>query len=75
MIIRPDFEKLVPGLWTVDEAFHHLQGTFNHAVKEWPDVMESYVVMLADATDQTERTRIMRNALRETVKARYGDAV
>ena len=63
-------ERFKPGLWTPEEALHHLTGTFNLNVKQFPDIMEPYVVMLADAPE-SEHMEIMRSALRNTIKQRY----
>lgn len=71
---RRNFEALPVSQWTADEAYLHLDGTFSRAAAAWPDLMERYVVMLADATDDEQRRRIMRVGLRETVAARYGGA-
>lgn len=64
---------MTPSQWTPAEAFQHLQQTFNHAAKHWPDVMERYIVLLAEELDQSQQTQIMRMALRDTVAQRYGE--
>lgn len=49
----------------------HLANTFASAEREFPDLMERYAVLLAEATTATERVAIMRAGLRETICARY----
>lgn len=69
-ILRPRYEELKPALWTPEEAKHHLTGTFDQAVRLWPDLMDPYVVLLIEASPDQE-VDIMRRALRETVLRRY----
>jgi hypothetical protein len=56
--------------WTEEEARAHLWATFDIAVREFPDVMEPYVILLEDG-DSAAMVEIMRRGLRETVKFRY----
>lgn len=49
----------------------HLASTFASAEREFPDLMEKYVVLLVDAETSTDRIAIMRRGLRETICARY----
>lgn len=72
-MIREGFEQLKPAEWTAQEAYSHLSTTFDHAARYWPDVMERYVVMLADENNTMKRMNIMRMGLRETVAARYAE--
>lgn len=69
-MIRDDYETLPTAEWTLEEARDHLEDTFERSAKEWPDLMEPYVVMLADANPDMG-TEIMRQGLRETVLRRY----
>jgi hypothetical protein len=73
-MIRPDRElhQIDVAKWSRDEAFHHLSVTFELAANHRPDLLEPYLIRLAD-TDQDERAQmaIMRQALRETFATRY----
>lgn len=69
--MRTNYAQFPPAKWTDAEALHHITGTFDSAVKQHPDIMEPYVVMLAEAADDHERKRIMQQALRETIAARF----
>jgi hypothetical protein len=69
--MRPNYTDLSPSLWTPEEANYHLKLTFNSSVEMWPDIMEPYVVMLADCSSPEEKVEIMRRGLRETVKERF----
>lgn len=70
--MRPDYEQLQPASWTFEEGLHHVTATFDRAVSYWPDVMEPYVILLAEADDDWDRKRTMQRALRETISARCG---
>lgn len=67
--LRDGFDKLHPSRWTHAEALHHLRDTFDRACREWPDIMEPYAVMVADAPIEHHR-EIMRCGLRETINER-----
>ena len=69
--MRSNYEQLQPASWTFEEGLHHVTATFDRAVSCWPDVMEPYVILLAEAADDIERKQIMQSGLRETVAARY----
>lgn len=68
--MRARYEDLPPAQWTEEEAMHHLTGTFEMACREWPGIMEPYVVMMADASRETHKS-LMRQALRDTIKQRF----
>lgn len=59
------------GVMTEQEAHAHLTETFDQNVRSFPEIMEPYVVLLADVFERDEQTSIMRRALRETIRARY----
>ena len=69
-MIRRNYESMPTALWNEHEARDHLTKTFDLACKSWPDVMEPYVVQLADAGDD-QIVEIMRNALRSTINDRF----
>lgn len=53
-------------------SFDHLCSTFAENEKRFPDLMEPYSILLADGElSSDERTRIMRQGLRETIARRY----
>lgn len=56
---------------TEAEAFEHLSETFDMACRNFPDVMEPYVVRMADITDRSEQKELMRAGLRETFCKRF----
>lgn len=69
MTLRPNYEDLPVAEWTDAEAYDHLSGTFDHACRAWPDIMERWMILLADALPQ-DRKELMRAALRETINER-----
>jgi hypothetical protein len=69
-----ELDRLPVSDWTEEEARAHLAATFDIAVREFPDAMEPYVVLLADCDDAAV-VEIMRRGLRETVKFRYSAAL
>lgn len=71
-MIRPDHElhELKVAQWTRAEAVQHLAETFDCAARSHPDLMEPYVIRLAGA-DEPEWIAIMRQGLRETIRARH----
>lgn len=72
-MIRENYTALPTAGWTPEEAAHHLAGTFDTACKIWPDIMEPYVVRMAEA-DEEMKIEIIRHGLRDTVKTRFPDA-
>lgn len=48
----------------------HLKTTFDLAAKHHPDLMEPYVILLADAVTSDEQDSVMRQGLRETIRKR-----
>lgn len=66
--MRHRYEDLPPSQWTDEEAMRHLTETFDRACRAHPDVMEPYVVLLADECD---RKAVMRQGLRETIAKRF----
>jgi hypothetical protein len=67
--MRNNYADLPTSEWTDAEAFDHLNGTFDRACRAWPDLMEPYVVDLADAPEDQHK-EIMRRGLRETINYR-----
>jgi hypothetical protein len=49
----------------------HLKHTFDLAAKTHPDLMEPYVILLADAEAGDEQDSVMRRGLRETIGRRF----
>jgi hypothetical protein len=72
MTIRPDhvLHEIPVSDWTEAEVFEHLRVTFDGACRDYPDVMESYVVAIVEMDDRAELKAFMRQALRETLTAR-----
>jgi len=68
--MRANYEELPVSEWTDDEAMHHLTGTFDRTCCMWPEVMEPYVVQIAELPAEGHK-ELMRRALRETVTSRY----
>jgi hypothetical protein len=68
--MRLSSDDLDPAEWTALEAARHLVRTFDDAVRSHPDLMEPFVVMLAD-TPIDQQISIMRQGLRETVSKRF----
>ena len=64
-------ENIPVSQWSESDAFNHLRGTFDLAVKAHPEIMTPFVDMLLDAPDNRERTNIMREGLRSTINLRY----
>ena len=52
-------------------AFADLKALFDQACRQHPDLMESHVILLADANGEAEEESIMRRALRETIRKRH----
>jgi hypothetical protein len=65
--MRADYADLPPAQWMDEEAMNHLNGTFDRACRSWPDLMEPYVIELADSDNAKE---VMRRGLRETIGRR-----
>lgn len=74
MRLLSELDKLPISEWTEEEAAAHLAATFDTAAREFPDLMEPYVILLADADDAT-KVQIMRRGLRETVRSRYSPSL
>jgi len=54
------------------DGFAHLKETFDLSSKGFPDIMEPFQIMMADAEgDQVMQTEIMREGLRSTFNRRY----
>lgn len=72
MTIRPDhiLHATPVSAWTEAEAYEHLRVTFDNACRDYPDVMENYVVAIVEMDDRAELKSFMRQALRETLTAR-----
>jgi hypothetical protein len=64
-------DALPVSLWSAEETLAHLTATFDQAVREHPELLEQYVVMLADADEAVDKLAIMRRGLRETVAERF----
>lgn len=59
-------------LWSQAQALAHLRLTFEQACMSNAELMEPYIVMRVEAAgDPAEEMAVMRQALRETVAARY----
>jgi hypothetical protein len=69
---RLRYEDLKPAQWTLEEARHHLTVTFDQCVKDYPDLMDVYVLMLVEAETREEEDGIMRRGLRDTITRRMG---
>jgi hypothetical protein len=77
-MIRPDHElhDTPVAQWTRDEAFSHLAATVDAAARQHPDLMEPYLIRVADAEpDEQMQVAIMREALRDTFWRRHPSAV
>ena len=59
--------------WTTLEATRHLAETFDIACRSYPDIMEPYMVLLAEAQPD-QFVEIMRRGLRETIETRFDSA-
>lgn len=72
MTVRPDHELhlIQVSEWTEEEGFDHLRKTFDNACRDFPDVMERYVVQIVEMTERAEIKSFMRRALAETFSAR-----
>jgi hypothetical protein len=66
-----ELDELKATEWTAEETLYHLTDTFERAARRDPDLMERYVVMLADAESDADKLSIMRRGLRETINQRY----
>jgi hypothetical protein len=71
-MLRPDHVLHEINLveWTEHEVFSHLSKTFDDACAQFPDVMEPYVVRVAETLGKQETKDLMREALRETFRQR-----
>lgn len=52
-------------------GYDHLCETFSNAERHHSDLMEPYSTLLSEATDDADRTAIMRRGLFETFRRRY----
>jgi hypothetical protein len=66
-----ELDQLPVTQWTAEEGLAHLTHTFDLAARDHEALMEPYTILLGDAADDEERTRIMRRGLRETLDQRY----
>lgn len=56
--------------WTDEEVLRHLAETFDLNCRAFPDIMEPYLVALADEISADEQSTIMQRGLRETIGRR-----
>ncbi len=66
-----ELDTIPASSWTEDEAFAHLSWTFDTAARQFPDLLEPYVVMLTDIGDDAEYMSVMQRGLRETLNERH----
>lgn len=64
-------DNLPVSTWSQEEAFRHLLDTFHRNVRMFPEIMERFVIAVAETDDKTEQAAIMRNALASTIKQRF----
>jgi hypothetical protein len=59
--------------WTEEESYWHCRSVFDHAAKMFPELMEPYVILLGELSEQNWQTEksIMWRGLRETLKQRF----
>lgn len=69
--IRPNLDTMKVDEWTKAEAHWHLVQTFNTACKWHPDLMEPYMIQLAEAIGEERQMEVMRQGLRSTFNERY----
>lgn len=71
-MLRPDhvLHEIDLVEWTEHEVFSHLSKTFDAACVQFPDLMEPYVVRVAETLGKKETKDLMREALRETFRRR-----
>jgi hypothetical protein len=63
-------DDLAVSEWTDAEGISHLMETFDRAARTYPDLLGSYLLRL-QGRDLIEQQAIMRQALRETFRARH----
>lgn len=52
-------------------TFARLKSIFDHECRHHPDLLERYVIAIADAESEEEQQAVMRVGLAATVKERY----
>ena len=57
--------------WTPEEAYEHLKRTFSTACRQFPDIMEPWVIRADGTADWKEHQEIMREGLRRTIRERW----
>lgn len=57
--------------WTPEEAYEHCLETWQSNFRQFPDLLEPYVVSLDNADTNDDRIRVMRQSLAETFKRRW----
>jgi hypothetical protein len=72
-LIRHDhvLHEMEPSAWTRDEVLNHLKKTFELACRDFPDILEPYVIRISDGLSVEETKQSMRAALRETFNQRW----
>lgn len=72
MTVRPDYilHEIPVHEWSQEEVFSHLRNTFDLAARDFPDVMEPYVVRYPEWADRDELKAFMRTALQESFPQR-----
>ena len=64
-------DHLPVSTWTQEEAFAHLLDSFQRNVRQFPEIMERYVIATAETDDKNEQAAIMRRSLSETINQRF----
>jgi hypothetical protein len=57
--------------WSEDEAYQHCLDLWNRNFREFPDLLEPYLVSLDNAETRQDRVRVMRQGLAETFTRRF----
>ncbi len=57
--------------WSAEHAYQHCLQTWQENFRQFPDLLEPYVVSLDAADTNDDRLRIMRQSLAETFKRRW----
>lgn len=74
MRFQTDYLDEIPvALWTPEQAYTHCLETWQHALRQFPDVMEPWIIPLDSAETNEERLRVMRHSLAETFKQRWAE--
>lgn len=66
-----ELDQLRPDQWTSEEAYEHLRHTFDIACRQFPDIMEPWIIRADGIDDWREHQEIMREALRRTISERW----